>query len=75
MEVAKLTLSPIIKNGKNIVIQNPSNERATRLLKESLEIYTGKQTKPKFPRKKLPEWIRDFINPKSWVGSVNSEKL
>lgn len=64
MEISKLTIRPIIRGAQKIDINNPSSERAKRLIidKLSLDYETVK-----LPKSKLPKALRGFVNPETRV--------
>jgi ribosomal protein S18 len=64
MNITKLTITPVIKGAHRIVIENPTTERAQRLVLERLSS-NYEQIKPaKF---KLPKFLKGFVNPRTRV--------
>jgi hypothetical protein len=68
MDINKITITPITKYCRAITIKQPSESQATLLMLDKLKC---KNNAPKY-RKKLPKELREFVNPKSWVGTADS---
>ena len=67
MYISKLTLTPIISKASSVVIDKPSTETASMLIKERLASRYGLQ-KPVKP--KMPKFLRGFVNPQTYVGKA-----
>lgn len=74
MNITKLTITPIYKPAKNLVIKNPEPERAKRLILEQLSSTHNNnkitETVLKLQFRKLPAYIKSMVNPKSYRGSI-----
>lgn len=71
MHITKLTLTPIYKPSSNIIINNPEPERAKRLILECLSSSkTNNKQKLKQQFKKLPQYIKNLVNPATYAGKL-----
>ena len=70
MDINKLTITPIQKGFPQIVSYNPTQTSASLLMKERLAMKASPYNKETTPRvfKKLPGWLKDFVNPKTLVS-------
>lgn len=70
MDIKKLTITPIQKGFPQIISQNPTKASASLLIKERLAMKVSPYNKETTPRvfKKLPGWLKDFVNPKTLVS-------
>lgn len=64
MDIKKLTITPVIRGARKITINNPTQERAHRLMTERL---CSNYENEKPVRLKLPKILRGFVNPKTRV--------
>lgn len=64
MDIKRLTITPVIRGARKIVIDNPSQERAQRLMTERL---CSNYENEKPVRLKLPKFLRGLVNPKTRV--------
>ena len=64
MDIKRLTITPVIRGARKIVIDNPSQERAQRFMTERL---CSNYENEKPVRLKLPKFLRGFVNPKTRV--------
>lgn len=62
MDIKRLTITPIIRGTKGFVINNPTPERAQKLIIERLSS-NYEYTKP--VKIRLPKFLRGFVNPKT----------
>lgn len=70
MNITKLTLAPLFPNVAKVEIKNPDAVSATRLIKERMayrSCYSSNVAKD-MKHKKLPEVLRGFVNPDTWVS-------
>ena len=74
MNISKLTITPIMSEASSIVIKNPTSERAAFLMKERLvsgsyesQLLAQRQ---ELKHKKLPTWLKNFVNPETWVKTI-----
>lgn len=74
MNITKLTITPIYKPAKNLVIKNLEPERAKRLILEQLSSNHNNnkinETVLKLQFKKLPTYIKRMVNPECYKGSI-----
>ena len=70
MNISKLTIAPVIKGAKGFVIENPTTERAHRLIAEKL---STNYENPKPVKFKLPKCLRGFVNPKTRVAQYSNK--
>ena len=70
MDIKKLTITPIHSGCPKIVSQNPTQESASLLMKERLAMKVSPYNQETTPRvfKKLPDWLKGFVNPKTLVS-------
>lgn len=72
MNISKLTITPIYKNGKSVVINNPTTTSATTLLSQKLEInYSDGKVAKVF--RKIPKNLKGLVNPQTKV--INERKF
>lgn len=64
MDIKKLTITPVIRGARKFTIDNPTQERAQRLITERL---CSNYENEKPVRLKLPKFLRGFVNPKTRV--------
>lgn len=70
MNITKLIITPVYTSvNKNIIINKPSTERASRLITERLNTSTSIYEKQQAPIK-MPKWLKKFVNPKSYTGKI-----
>ncbi len=68
MQIKRLTLTPLSKGWPDAVIDSPSAERAGRLIKERLSSGFSDPYTPVNVPKKIPKFLKGFVNPKSMVS-------
>lgn len=64
MDIKKLTITPVIRGARKFTINNPSKERAQRLITERL---CSNYENEKQVKLKLPKFLRGFVNPNTRV--------
>lgn len=69
MNIQKLTITPLEKGLSSYVTQNPTIESAGRLISERLLSSNGyyNREKPARALRKIPKWMKDFVNPETLV--------
>ncbi len=77
MNITKLTITPIYTPSSNIIIKNPTPERASRLIIERLSSGRNynigvKTYKLKKEFNKLPDFLKSWVNPSSYVGKTSN---
>jgi len=75
MDIKKLTIAPIVRGARSIIINEPSPQRAAMLIKESFESSRTAFGVKSMPVKKLPKALKGLVNPKTWVGSSLNTKV
>lgn len=68
MKVSKLTLMPLISNGKKQVFKNPTTQEAIDLVSQklSMNVRDGKTARI---FRKLPENLKGWVNPQTKVST------
>lgn len=64
MDIIKLTITPVIRGAQKFTVNNPTTERAQRLITERL--CTNYENK-KLAKLKLPKFLKGFVNPQTRV--------
>lgn len=69
MDIKKLTITPIQNGFSQIVSHNPTQASASLLMKERLAMKVSTYNQETTPRvfRKLPDWLKGFVNPKTLV--------
>lgn len=70
MNITKLTLTPIVSQAAKVVIKNPTRDTAQLLITERLasaNVHYG----TKRITGKMPKFLKNFVNPKTYIGPVN----
>lgn len=73
MNVKKLTITPLMSGCQSYETRNPSTEVASLLIKERLSHVDSQynQTRPPRALRKLPKWLKSFVNPNTLVVKEN----
>lgn len=72
MNISKLTITPLIRNGKCYVTHSPSVETAQMLIKERLVSGNRNNCVPRAMRK-IPDFLKGLVNPETKV--INNRKF
>lgn len=68
MNIKKLTIAPVIRGARRIVIDSPTPERAQLLITEKLS--TNYENSKPMKSKKLPKILHGFVNPETRVSQI-----
>ena len=71
MEIKKLTITPITKGCIGFSVDYPSLSTATTLITERMLYQTQNEKIPKV-MKKIPKFLRGWVNMETYIGSKNS---
>ncbi len=73
MQIKKLTITPLSKGLTSTVMEKPSAENAGRFIKERLSIGSYYDNKPAKIFRKIPKFLKGFVNPDCKV--INERKF
>lgn len=75
MQVKKLIITPIVKGGRSVVSNQPSESVASMLIKDRMLLGNHTEEANKIPKalKKIPKNLKGFVNPECKV--VNDRKF
>ncbi len=69
MQIKKLTITPLSKGWASTIVENPTNDNASRFIKERLSTGSYYDHKTAKVFRKVPKFLKDLVNPQSKVSN------